>query len=97
VSKTLLVILSILVTLLQAKLWWGDGSIPRVVQLSRNLEQEVKVTQALRDRNQQLSAEVHDLKTALDAVEERARSELGMLKEGEMYYQFVEPETHSKQ
>jgi cell division protein FtsB len=50
------------------------------------------VLEKLRQRNRALQAEVLDLKKGLDAVEERARSELGMIKEGEVFYQVVEPE-----
>jgi len=77
---------------LQYKIWLQDGGIPEVIQLQEEVE-EVKIeVQKLRDRNLSLDAEVKDLKKGLDAIEERARSEMGMIKQGEIYYQVIEPE-----
>ena len=77
---------------LQYKIWLQDGGIPEVMQLQEEVE-EVKIeVQKLRDRNLSLDAEVKDLKKGLDAIEERARSEMGMIKQGEIYYQVIEPE-----
>jgi len=87
-----LVLLGLLIWL-QYKIWLLDGGIPEVVQLEQEVEQvEIEVKQ-LRERNQSLDAEVKDLKKGLDAIEERARSEMGMIKEGEIYYQVIESET----
>ena len=86
-----LVLLGLLIWL-QYKIWLLDGGIPEVVQLEQEVEQvEIEVKQ-LRERNQSLDAEVKDLKKGLDAIEERARSEMGMIKEGEIYYQVIESE-----
>ena len=77
---------------LQYKIWLQDGGIPEVVQLQDEVE-EVKIeVQKLQERNLSLDAEVKDLKKGLDAIEERARSEMGMIKEGEVYYQVIESE-----
>lgn len=87
--KILLGILIVMLAALQYRLWFGDGSAQEVWRLNN----ESKAAQAellrLRSRNQVLEAEVADLKSGLDAIEERARSELGMIDEDETFYQFV--------
>ncbi len=66
-----------------------------MVELQQEVE-EVKVeVNKLQERNLSLDAEVQDLKKGLDAIEERARSEMGMISEGEVYYQVIEPDKHS--
>ena len=86
----LLALLALLAAL-QAKLWLGSGGLPD----ARELQQTVKLQRAenarLQQRNDALSAEVEDLKSGEAAVEERARSELGMVKPGETFYRVVEP------
>lgn len=77
---------------LQYQLWVGDGSLAEVFSLQRAIAVQQQQNKALRERNLALDAEVRDLKTALDAVEERARLELGMIREGEVFYRVVEPE-----
>jgi len=77
---------------LQYKIWLQDGGIPEVVQLQDEVEEVKTEVQKLQERNLSLDAEVKDLKKGLDAIEERARSEMGMIKEGEIYYQVIEPE-----
>ncbi len=90
--KIIALVLLILFIWLQYKIWLQDGGIPEVMQLQEEVE-EVKIeVQKLRDRNLSLDAEVKDLKKGLDAIEERARSEMGMIKQGEIYYQVIEPE-----
>lgn len=76
--------------LLQYRLWLGDGGIPEVLQLQDEVERVEKDVDQLKERNQALDAEVVDLKQGLDAIEERARSELGMIRKGETYYQVIE-------
>jgi cell division protein FtsB len=77
---------------LQYRLWVGEGSRAEVQQLARQIErQQVELTE-LRQRNQALRAEVEDLKAGLGAVETRARRELGMIRDGETFFQVVEPD-----
>lgn len=87
--KVLLTVLILILIALQYRLWFGEGSVQEVWRLN----QESKLTKAemlrLRGRNQALEAEVADLKSGLDAIEERARSELGMIDSDEDFYQFV--------
>ena len=75
---------------LQYKVWLQDGGIPEILQLEQEVDQVKTEVKTLRERNASLDAEVKDLKKGLDAIEERARSEMGMLKEGEVYYQVIE-------
>ena len=77
---------------LQYKLWVGDGSLAEVWQLRQSLAEQRKENEQLAERNAALEAEVKDLKQGLDAIEERARAELGMIKDDEVFYQIVEPE-----
>jgi cell division protein FtsB len=88
--KLIAVILLGLLILLQYRLWLGDGGIPEVLQLQHEVASVEQEVETLRERNQALDAEVQDLKTGLDAIEERSRSELGMIKQGETYYQVIE-------
>jgi cell division protein FtsB len=86
--KVIIIIMSVLLLLLQSKLWFGDASVRDVI----NLKQTVQVKQ----RNAVLAAEVEDLKTGLEAIEERARSELGMIKKDETFIHIVEGAEKSK-
>jgi len=88
--KQLVVILVILIILLQYRLWFGDGGLVEVWDLHRAVEEQKHENAALVERNKALEAEVKDLKQGLDAIEERARSELGMVKKDETFYQAVE-------
>jgi cell division protein FtsB len=80
-------ILVALIALLQYPLWLGKGGWLRVWDVDRQLAAQRDVNQKLETRNAGLDAEVRDLKTGLDAIEERARYELGMIKDGEVFVQ----------
>jgi len=90
--KIIALVLLVLLVWLQYKIWLQDGGIPEVVLLQEEVEEVKTEVKKLHDRNLSLDAEVKDLKKGLDAIEERARSEMGMIKEGEVYYQVIEPE-----
>ena len=90
--KIIAFVLLVLLIWLQYKIWLQDGGIPEVVQLQQEVEEVKTEVQQLQERNLSLDAEVKDLKKGLDAIEERARSEMGMIKEGEVYYQVIEPD-----
>jgi len=84
-------ILILLFIVLQFKMWVGDGSFSEVHQLSKAVDTQKQENKLIKERNESLEAEVVDLKQGLDAVEERARSELGMIKKkNETFYQIVE-------
>ncbi len=85
-------LLVVLLVYLQGTLWFGEGGLTEVRGLERSVETQRDEVEQLRQRNQALEAEVEDLKTGLEALEERARSELGMIREGETFYQVIEHE-----
>lgn len=76
---------------LQLKFWWGDGGLREARALESRVEEQRRENARLQQRNDALSAEVEDLKSGEAAVEDRARSELGMVKPGEVFYRVVEP------
>lgn len=84
-------ILLILLIVLQVKLWTGSGGVRDVQSLRATVAETRKANETLKARNDALQAEVQDLKEGRDAIEERARSELGLVKPGETFYQIVEP------
>lgn len=88
--KALTLILVILIALLQYPLWLGKGSWLRVWELNRKVAEQQEKNAALKARNDALNAEVTDLKSGRAAIEERARSELGMIKQDEVFFQVVE-------
>ena len=75
---------------LQFRLWVGQGSYAHIMQLKARIETQQTENLTLQQRNQRLYAEVDELKSGLDAVEERARNELGMIRKGETFYLIVE-------
>lgn len=87
--RWLTLLLIALIALLQYPLWLGKGSWLRVWDLSRQIEAQKEANAALKARNDALAAEVRDLKTGYAAIEERARSELGMIRQDEVFYQVV--------
>ena len=93
--KILIGILILLLIGLQYKLWLGDGSLSEVVQLSRELDLQKEKLRVLEQRNNILEAQVLDLQNGLDAFEEKARNDLGMIKQGETFIQLI-PSIESK-
>jgi cell division protein FtsB len=81
-----------LLAILQNRLWLGEGGRRSVAVLQKQVAQQTHENDGLKQRNAALAAEVEDLKSGEAAVEERARSELGMIKPGETFYRVVEPQ-----
>jgi cell division protein FtsB len=81
--------LLILLVLLQYRLWFGDGGMREVGQLRAQIETQRQENESLRERNRTLAAEVQDLKKGTIAIEERARTDLGMIGKSETFYQVV--------
>lgn len=81
--------LLLLLVLLQYRLWFGNGSLTDIHHLNAIRDTQLQENTELRERNQSLAAEVIDLKQGLDAIEERARSEMGMIKEDETFFQVI--------
>lgn len=91
--KLIVAILIVLLIWLQYRLWLGDGGIPEVLELEEEIETVQTEVDKLQERNSALNAEVMDLKTGIEAIEERARSEMGMIKKDEIYYQVIDSES----
>jgi cell division protein FtsB len=89
--KSLATVLAALIVVLQYPLWFGKGGWLRVRELDRQLASQQAVNAGLKARNETLDAEVRDLKQGLDAIEERARLELGMIRKDEVFFQVVPP------
>jgi cell division protein FtsB len=89
--KALAAVLAGLILALQYPLWMGKGGWLRVRSLDQQLVAQQAVNAGLRARNDALDAEVRDLKEGTEAIEERARSELGMIRKDEVFYQIVAP------
>jgi cell division protein FtsB len=80
----------LLLVLLQYRLWFGNGSMTEVHHLEKQISQMEEKNQQLKERNLSLTAEVLDLKEGKEAIEERARSEMGMIKYDETFYQIID-------
>jgi cell division protein FtsB len=89
--RILLGVLLALLIGLQGTWWFGKGGLRDVHKLQAQIAQQQRELEVLQTRNNKLAAEVMDLKQGLDAVEEIARSEMGMIKENEIFYQLIEP------
>ncbi|WP_297904078.1 cell division protein FtsB [Metallibacterium sp.] len=87
--RWLSLLLLVLVVFLQSRLWWGPGSMQEVRALRAQVQAQTADNARLRKRNELLEAEVADLKTGTHAIEAHARSELGLIKPGEVFYQVV--------
>lgn len=88
--RTLTIILITVLLFLQFKLWFGDDSLIDVWRLEKQVEELKTSNNELKERNRAMEAEVKDLKQGLEAIEERSRSELGMVQKGETFYQIIE-------
>ena len=91
--KGLIWVIALLILLLQYPLWVGKGSWLRVWKLEQEVAAQNTANQALEMRNNQLAAEAQDLHSGYDALEERARYELGMVRSNEVFFHVVEPGT----
>lgn len=91
--RLLAIVLAALVVLIQYPLWLGKGGALRVWEMERQIEVQRESNSKLQVRNAALDAEVRDLKQGLEAVEERARSELGMIRKDEIFFQVLESDS----
>jgi cell division protein FtsB len=89
--KILAGILGALILLIQYPLWLGKGSWARAWQVEQDLNRQIQTNQKLEARNAGLAAEVNDLKTGSEAIEERARHELGFIRSDEVFFQYADP------
>ncbi len=88
-----MILLTVVLLLLQYRLWFSHDGLPSVMHLYRSVVLQEERNSVLEERNQVLAAEVQDLKSGLDAIEERARSGLGMIKQDETFIQIIEEQT----
>lgn len=88
--KILIAVIILLIIHLQYRLWLGDGSIAQIAVYQQRLDDLKKEVEEKRQRNEALYAEVEDLRKGQEALEERARDELGMIREGETFFQVLE-------
>lgn len=87
--------LLLLITLgwLQSTLWFGKNGLSDYAKVSDDVILQEEVNQGLRNRNEQMFAEIDDLKKGSEAIEERARHELGMIKKGETFYRIIDEDS----
>lgn len=88
--RPIFIILIIALVVLQHKLWLGDGNVIQWIHLEKKLEDHQRENNKLAARNRAMEADIRELKGGDQALEEQARYELGMVKEHEVYYQFVD-------
>jgi cell division protein FtsB len=90
--KWVVAILFTLFCMLQYRLWFGKNSVPDFVRLKNEVALQVTHNANLRQRNSLIKADIQDLKIGLEAAEERARNELGLIKQGETFYRILPSE-----
>lgn len=90
--RWLIGIVLILLILLQTRLWVGEGSIAQYQHLRERIDEQLQANEYLLERNRELAVEVDALRHSDDAVEERARADLGMIRDGEIFYMIIEDE-----
>tara|TARA_R110000823_G_scaffold210224_8_gene340509 strand:+ start:4621 stop:4920 length:300 start_codon:yes stop_codon:yes gene_type:complete len=88
--RWLLVVLALLLIALQYRLWFAEGSLAEQQRLTRQVEEQTRINTALRERNAVLEREVLELQTGNAGVEQRAREELGLVREGETFFQVAD-------
>jgi cell division protein FtsB len=90
--RIITVLLLSLTLLLQYRLWFGKNNVPDYWQLKQEIARQQQDNQKLKQRNKLLYADISDLKSGVEAIEERARNELGMIKENETFFRVVQPQ-----
>jgi len=88
--RWLLLGLLLILAVLQYRLWFAEGSLAEQHRLERQVEEQTRINAQLRERNAVLEREVLELQTGNAGVEQRAREQLGLIREGEVFYQFVD-------
>lgn len=88
--RLITIVLAVLLVLIQYPLWFGKGGWRRVWELDQQVTAAQKKNEEARARNAKLESEVRDLRDGTEAIEERARYEMGMIKQGEIFVQIVD-------
>ncbi|HMW49801.1 MAG TPA: cell division protein FtsB [Cellvibrionaceae bacterium] len=94
--RYLVIALLVLLGYLQYRLWMAEGGFVDVARLNKEIARQERENAALRERNRILLAEVESLKQGVDTLEERARTDMGMVKEGETFFLFLK-DSHKPQ
>ncbi len=89
--RTVTIVLLLLAVLVHGEIWLGKTGVPKVMTLRSQLADQQALNDAARSRNDQLAAEVRDLRDGLEMVEEKARLELGMVRPDEILFQYTRP------
>jgi cell division protein FtsB len=92
----IIVILIVILGFLQYRLWFESNGVQTTIAIKKSIADQQKQNQHMAKRNQELMAEVSDLKHGTQAIEERARDELGMIKNGEQFYQIAKPSDNNQ-
>lgn len=87
--RVITVVLFIFLLLLQHRLWFGKNSVPDYLALKSEVNRQIQNNEKLKQRNKLLYADTDDLKLGVEAIEERARNELGMIKQGETFFRII--------
>ncbi len=93
--RTFTTLLLIVFSLLQYRLWFGKNSVPDYLALQENVTRQQLINEKLRQRNKLLYADTDDLKLGTEAIEERARNELGMIKKNETFFRVTPNKANS--
>lgn len=84
--KWVVAVLLLIILGLQYRLWFGEGSVEQIIQLQREIEKQKIENAALQERNRALLAQIRELKEGTEGIEDKARTDIGMIKEGETFY-----------
>jgi cell division protein FtsB len=95
--RAITVLLLIFIILLQYRLWFGKNSVPDYLALESEVQRQILDNDKLKRRNKLLYADTDDLKSGVEAIEERARNELGMIKEGETFFRLIPSDKNTMQ
>lgn len=97
VRRGFMVLLALMVLWLQSRIWIGEGSLAQINALSARIDQQEAANESKRQRNKVLRAEIVDLKNGVASIEEKARSEFGLIKQGETFFLIVDQDKSGKQ
>jgi cell division protein FtsB len=87
--KAVSLLLIALLAALQYRLWFGKNSVPQYITMQQEVSEQALQNTSLEQRNNLLKADINDLEIGLEAIEERARNELGLIKQGETFYRIL--------
>jgi cell division protein FtsB len=95
--KWIIAVLIIIILGLQYRLWFGEGSVEQIVQLQREIDKQKIENAGLEERNRVLMAQIKELKEGTESIEAKARTDMGMIKEGETFYFITDSAGQTKQ